>query len=438
MGLFEMFFKAKSKELEELKLFKNRVQELGNIEVLETLNLKDTIDNLNKTISSKEENIQNLFVQEQGIKDRINSLENDILKAKAELQLLDETKYFTEYGLYIPTFNFATSNEYKEALDKVRAKQKLMIKEGEAMVCHTEWTVNNSKREGKKMINNTIKIGLKSFNSDCDLYISKCKYSNVDRMIENIKKSFDKINELNKVNATDISKKYLELKLDELKIAYEFEVKKQEEKEILREEREKAREEAKLRKEIEVKTTKIKKELEHYSNALSVLTEKLNNELNEDVRKELELQIEEINKNIENLNNENKELDYRLENTGAGYVYIISNIGSFGKNVFKIGVTRRLDPQERIDELSSASVPFKFEINALIFNQEAYKLESYLHHKFDKYRINMANNRKEFFYISLDMIENELQNYGGLTFEFKKEFESKEYFETLKLKEMSI
>ena len=137
---------------------------------------------------------------------------------------------------------------------------------------------------------------------------------------------------------------------------------------------------------------------------------------------------------IERFNDEKEELEERLENTGAGYVYIISNIGAFGENVYKIGVTRRLEPLERIKELSSASVPFKFDVHALIFSYQAMDLEKELHKTFDKKRVNLVNGRKEFFNITIEEIEKVLEKYKNLTFEFRKEADAEEYRETLKLK----
>lgn len=425
--IFKIFCKNKKTEYENLKNFKEEIEQLKNDEALGVVKLNTLLKEKIKELDSLNLEIQNKTREK-------NLLKEKAFQLKKELDLLDELSSFAEFGLYEPKFDFAFSSQYKDALANNRKKQKAMIKEKTAMICTTEWNVNGSKREGKKMTNNTIKIGLKSFNSDCDVFISKCKYNNFDRMQYKIEKSYKKINDLNKVNAAYISHQYLELKLDELALAYEYAAKKQQEKEELQEERRKEREEAKLKKEIEAKTKTITKEVTHYNNVLKVLEEKLLF-ANEDQKAELKSQIDEIQDKVANLNNEIEELDYRLENLGAGYVYIISNIGSFGKNVFKIGVTRRLEPLDRIAELSSASVPFKFEVNALIFDYNAYKLEKYLHTKFNKYRINLSNNRKEFFKLDLDMIENELKNYGELSFDFDKSFKSQEYFETLKIRE---
>lgn len=130
-------------------------------------------------------------------------------------------------------------------------------------------------------------------------------------------------------------------------------------------------------------------------------------------------------------------MDYRESNARAGYVYIISNIGSFGNDVVKIGVTRRLEPLERINELSSASVPFKFDVHALIFSYDAYTLESQLHQHFSAHRINKVNNRKEFFKVSIEDIEEVLVSHKNLTIDFEKMAEAQEYRESL-IKESTL
>ena len=169
------------------------------------------------------------------------------------------------------------------------------------------------------------------------------------------------------------------------------------------------------------------------NNAIESLQEKLGSATEEE-KIEIEKTIEQLKNNIEDFDQQQKDLDYRIENIGAGYVYIISNIGAFGENIFKIGVTRRLDPLERIAELSSASVPFKFDVHALIFSYKAYELESELHKRFEKNRINLVNNRKEFFNIDINEIEQELNNYKDLTIEFKRDADADEYRESLNIR----
>ena len=128
------------------------------------------------------------------------------------------------------------------------------------------------------------------------------------------------------------------------------------------------------------------------------------------------------------------DLDYREANQRAGYVYIISNIGSFGEDVYKIGMTRRLNPQERIDELSGASVPFKFDVHALIFTDDAPRLESALHKAFENRKLNLINPRREFFHVSLEEIEQVVRANYDKSVEFVREADAEQYRRSEKLR----
>ena len=164
---------------------------------------------------------------------------------------------------------------------------------------------------------------------------------------------------------------------------------------------------------------------------INELKQKLENISDEQNKKDLENQIIEFYSKVTEKESEKEELDYRTAHASAGYVYIISNVGAFGPDVFKIGVTRRLEPLERIGELSSASVPFKFDVHALIFSYEAYQLETELHEYFSKFRINKINSRKEFFKVPIELIEEKLKDYKDLTIDFQKEADAEEFRESL-------
>ena len=142
---------------------------------------------------------------------------------------------------------------------------------------------------------------------------------------------------------------------------------------------------------------------------------------------EMQAQVAKIDKNL-------ADIDYREANQRVGYVYVISNIGSFGENIYKIGMTRRLNPQERVDELGNASVPFNFDVHAMIFSKDAPALENALHHAFDDRKVNMVNKRREFFNVSLDEIEKVVkENFDG-SVEFEKTALAEQYRESLKIK----
>lgn len=308
-----------------------------------------------------------------------------------------------------------------------------MILNGTAAISSIFWTVNGSVSKGKSMISQSIKQIIRCFNNECDVLVSKVKFNNIKVYSDKMEKSFKTLNKINEQFNIYISKEYFELKLEELQLAYEYSLKKFQEKEELRQFKERLREEAKVLEEIKEARINFEKEKKHYINALdnvnNLLLETDNMQMKEELiikRNNLENKISEINKSIEDIN-------YREANKKAGYVYIISNIGSFGENVYKIGMTRRLDPEERINELSGASVPFKFDIHAIIFSDDAPKLEADLHKAFYHKKVNMVNNRKEFFNVSLNEIEDVVKSNFDKTVEFVKYPIAQQYRETLKI-----
>ena len=155
---------------------------------------------------------------------------------------------------------------------------------------------------------------------------------------------------------------------------------------------------------MEAARIKLEKEQAHYSKALAQAQARLA-AANPSEQAALAEKISELEEKTSAIAKNLSDLDYRSANQRAGYVYIISNIGSFGEGVYKIGMTRRLEPQERIDELGGASVPFKFDVHAMIFTDDAPKLEAALHKAFDDRKLNLINTRREFFRVSLAEIE---------------------------------
>ena len=227
--------------------------------------------------------------------------------------------------------------------------------------------------------------------------------------------------------AIQISAQYLDLKIQELHLAYEYAIKKQEEKEELKRIRIEQREQAKLEREIEIARKKLEKEQSHCVNELSRMSKQDVSAMNEDEKaafdakkSELESQLSEIKKGI-------TDVDYRAANQRAGYVYIISNIGSFGENIYKIGMTRRLNPMDRVDELGDASVPFNFDVHALIFSEDAPALETALHQAFEDRKVNMVNGRREFFHVTLDEIKQVIKDNFDKTVEFTDTADAEQY-----------
>ena len=445
MGLFDFLKKKELSEIyslkAELERSKNRIEYLeseckGLSKYSAILDVEKEKNIIEQYIQDKREQLEkdksNYIVEINKLKSDIYDLSKDIESKKKEIVELDENILLQEFGIYSPIYDFANSEMYKDRLDTIRTMQKDMVLNKTAATCSEVWTLNGSEAQGRVMTNQNIKQIIRCFNDECDMLISKVKFNNVNAYEEKIRKSYAALNKMNTKNSVSISYNYLELKISELRLAYEYAQKKQQEKEEQKRIREQMREEAKLQKEIEEARKDIEKEQRHYSNAL----EKLNKQLEscDDVERDLLLEKKkEIEGHLSELDVAIKDIDYREANKRAGYVYIISNIGSFGENVYKIGMTRRLDPMERIDELGDASVPFKFDVHAIIFSDDAPSLETALHHAFDKKKVNMVNSRREFFKVTLDEIEEVVKENYDKTVEFIKIPQAEQYRESMKI-----
>ena len=402
-------------QMTALELNEEILKQQKNLELLENEIVKK---------QSKYSEIETKFIQKQ----------SDINTLQSKLIVIEDDLLMESYGLYVPKYDFATSLGYKDKLTSIRSTQKKMIKDKSAVNYFDSWAVDGSKAKGRKMTNDNIKQILRSFNNECEASINKVKYNNIQSIEKRIMTSFEQLNKLNKSIKLSITNEFLSLKLNELYLAYEYERKKQDEKEELKEQRERDREEKALQKEIQGKKKLIDKDIKHYQNLVEELKKKMSELSLDEERTSIEQQIIDLGIKVKEREEEKEELDYRTAHASAGYVYIISNIGAFGDEVVKIGVTRRIDPLERISELSSASVPFKFDVHALIFSYDAYKLETELHQYFDSYRINKVNSRKEFFRVPIAKIEEKLTEYGELTVDFRADVDAEEYRESLVLK----
>lgn len=364
----------------------------------------------------------------------ISTLDQEIQEKRAEIVELDDAILLQDYGLYSPVYDFANIDEYKERLDDVRNRQKELVRNSKAAICTTTWTVNNSLRQGAALTNQNIRQILRCFNDECDVLVSKVKFNNITAYIEKMRKAFTRLNDMNSKSCVQLTEGYLQLKIEELQLAYEYERKKNDEKERLRQEREILREEARVQKELEEKRRELEKEKAHYTNWLEQIEKQLMECNDNEEEQSLLEKKQEFEQHVDKINESIKEVDYREANKRAGYVYVISNIGSFGEDIYKIGMTRRLDPTERVAELGGASVPFKFDIHAIMFSDDAPTLETALHHRFRDKMVNMCNNRKEFFHVSLDEIKEVIRENYDKTVDFVNLPIAEQYRETLNLR----
>ena len=422
MGLSDIFNIGKiKKENEELK-------EMLTPEMNDAIDLQHKINDFNKQLSSLESELNKKKQEIEAKSKELDKISKDIITFSDEVLV-------QEYGLYQPRYNFMSSDVYKERLTTIRNQQKQMIKQDIAASGNTDWTVNNNKAKGRKMVNDMKKLLLRAFNSECDETIGKVKYNNIETSVRKIVKSAEQIQKLGTIMSVYINQSYIDLKIEELYLAFEYQQRKQQEKEEQRELRAQQREEAKLKKEIEEKRKKIKKEQTHYQQALKNLLSQIkeHGETEDLIAKKAELETE-----LSNIDKSIKDIDYREANQKAGYVYVISNVGSFGENIYKIGMTRRLEPQDRVDELGDASVPFKFDVHAMIFSDNAPALEAALHRAFEDRKLNMVNTRREFFYVTLDEIKQVVKENFDKTVEFIDFPDAEQYRTSLKMREQLL
>lgn len=342
-----------------------------------------------------------------------------------EVAVFDEKLAFAEMGVYEPHFEFNDSEEYKRNIEVVRASQKAMVTAKTAAVCPTAWTVEGSTAKGQTMTNRNIKLTLRAFNNECEAAIANCRWSNVNAMEKRIATAFTQINKLNESNHVSITEPYLKLKFQELFLTHEYREKLKAEREERAELARAAKEEQKLIRDME----RAEEEEARYQRLL----DKANAEAESAVGPKLEAfntQIEMLERDLAEAHAKFERAQAMAEKTRSGYVYIISNVGSFGVDVVKIGLTRRLDPSDRIRELGDASVPFVFDTHAIIYSDDAPGLERALHAEFEPVRVNAQNYRKEFFKATLDEVETAVKRLAPDA-PFFKDIEAQDYRETL-------
>lgn len=383
-------------------------------------------ENLNINKDKLEKSINKLEKKKTELKEEISDLKKEIKSLKsADLSLYTEKIVFD-------TFESFSSNELKDKLSLLKLEQKQLVQDDKAVKSiEANYTDKSVERNNRKQL-------LSCFESECNNAFQNLKFSNIDKTRDKIVKVFNNLNNIFKTDDINLSSKFLDLKLKELNFLIEITKKQQEEKETQKAIREQLLEEEKVRKEIEKEKAKIDKEEKQFNNEVSKMISYLQ-KANNDIEKQIYAdKIKELEEKIKLLEKDKENVLQRETNTRAGFVYIISNIGSFGENVFKIGMTRRLEPMDRISELSSASVPFPFDVHALIFSDDAPSLENSLHKYFEDKSINKINLRKEFFKIDINQLKEYILSNLGLSINFIDVPEAEQYRESLKILENTL
>lgn len=361
------------------------------------------------------ENLRKDYAEKRNVYDRLRS----------EVAIFDEKLAFAEMGVYEPHFDFGDSESFKEAISEIRTKQKEMVKAKTAVTCETEWVLEGSKSKGRTMTNRQIRLTLRAFNNECDAAIANTRWNNVNAMEKRILNAATQIDKLNVSSKVIIEEDYLSLKLDELFLNHEY-------REALKRERDERAEAARLardEKRLIQEAEAAEKEEVKYRQMLAQAQNEVAGKTGQNVE-QLQERIAELERKLEEVHALGEQARSMAQRTRSGYVYIVSNIGSFGEDIVKIGLTRRLDPDDRVRELGDASVPFIFDTHAMIYSDDAPALESALHAEFHNRRVNAANLRKEFFRVGLDEVESAVKRLAPKA-SFFKDREAQDYHETI-------
>lgn len=360
--------------------------------------------------------------QKEALNSDLESIKKAIKEATAEL-IVAESLVFENDSI--------TSEEYKDKLAMLRLEYKEFLKTEKAVHCNS----NLYYGEKKKRQTDNIKQILRCFNAEASSVVSSVTVSNIEKARGTLTKSFEQINSIFATDGISLDKQLLEFRLKEINIIYSYLKKKELEIEEQKAIKAQMVEEEKVRREIEREKAKLEKEESQFKNEVDKLMKYLSKS-SDDVEKQLYIdKIKELEEKLKLLEKDKENVLQREQNTRAGFVYIISNIGSFGENIYKIGMTRRLDPMDRVKELGDASVPFEFDVHAMIFSEDAPSLETILHNTFKNHQVNLVNPRKEFYNVSLDEIEKIVKENYNATVTFTHIAEAAQYRESVKIRE---
>lgn len=405
--------KARSELISELEKANSEIGAMKD-EFSPVISIQDRVSEATKILDQVEKNISEK-------KDEYAEKRTLLNELRQQVAIFNEQISFAELGVYEPHFDFDDSDLFKKKITEVRQRQKDMVSARRATVCPTDWTVEGSRAKGQTMINRQSRLTMRAFNNECEAAIANTRWNNVVAMEKRILNAAKQINAANNSMNLEISDEYVALKIDELHLTYEYREQQKYEKEERAEIARAQREEKKLQAEA-LAAEKKEKEYE-------ALLDKARSEIGVDQARiaELEAQLSEAHAVTERAK-------AMAELTKSGYVYVISNIGSFGEDIVKIGLTRRLNPDDRVRELGDASVPFGFDTHAIIYSDDAPALEGALHREFASRRVNMSNKRKEFFRVTLDEVEGVISRLSPES-SFFKDREAQEWHETLARRE---
>ncbi|MGP5714514.1 DUF4041 domain-containing protein [Brachybacterium tyrofermentans] len=359
-----------------------------------------------RAVASQREELRHEVARAQ---EKLALVERDIIVARDRVEL--EAR-----GLYDYEHVAEASASLAVDLTHVRSEIKQMNKYDRAIHATTGFTFNNSTSKGTTFVNQMRRIMLRAYNAEAENAVKTVKTGNLSPAIKRLSRAKEQIEKQGSMIDLAVDETYHRFRLQEIELAARHHEAVAAEKALDRERREELREQRRAEQELRAEKERLEKERNHYLNSISRLRAAGDHAQADDLQAKLGQIDEEI-----------AQADYRAANIRAGYVYVISNIGTFGEGVVKIGMTRRLDPMDRVKELGDASVPFNFDVHALFFSDDAVAVEAQLHREFATQRLNQVNTRKEFFRVTPAEVLETLKKQRVSVLEFRTDAEAEDY-----------
>ncbi|MDJ0358264.1 DUF4041 domain-containing protein [Paenarthrobacter sp. PH39-S1] len=358
----------------------------------------------------------------QDLEHRIREREAVLADLESRIVETREINLLQDLGIYDFSHPLEDALQYKDRLTQLRTSIKALVKAC-AVTGATNWAVNGNLAKGAQMVREQCKLMLRAYNAEADNCVRTVRAHSLDANVARLERAKSSIEKLGKSMAIEITNDYHQLRLDELKLTADYHVKVANEREAQRTLREEAREQEKVERELQKAREKVEQERSKYQAALAIAIENGEPEA-----------IATMQQFVADADAKLHDLENRQANVRTGYVYVISNLGAFGDRIVKIGMTRRLEPTERIRELSGAGVPFLYDVHVLFFSEDAAALEAQLHREFEAKRVNKVNLRREFFYATPAEVKEAVNRLVGVTtLEFKEESEASEFRLSLSL-----
>lgn len=389
---------------QQVGLLQHQIQQMGGGRVVEVNGMVEAANghlaHLHQQVAQQEDRLRRAAAVAAAEEQRTQQLRREAADLLTLTSLADD-------GLYVYENPAEASMKLGAELADVRARAKSIVANKFATSATQNFTFNNSATKGKKFVADMSKLMLRSYNAEAENCVLTVRAGNLQPALARLERARAQAERLGGMIDLHINPQYHQLRSRELELASLHLEAKRQEKEAEKEHRARLREERQAQREFEEKKAKLIKERSHYDTALERLVEQGRHEEAQALREELE-QIEAAI----------SDLAHREANIRAGYVYVISNIGAFGERMVKIGMTRRLEPMDRIHELGDASVPFGYDVHALFFSDDAVGVEHALHQTFADRRVNLVNPRREFFYATPVEVREALRQVSGSLLEF--------------------